>query len=281
MKLPVKTIGTGLGLRRRFVFRLFVYGGLLAALFVTARPVLHAQGVPAGTSATFYRDVLPILQQHCQVCHRTGGIAPMAFQDYAGTQPYASAIAQAANARTMPPWFAEKSVGKFSNDPSLSYREITTLLAWVKDKTPAGTPADAPAPRNWVGGWTIPAPEMELKMPVAVEIPASGDIEYTYEIMPTHFAEGRWVQASEILPGLPEHVHHAVVYIRPPGSKWLRNASIGKPFTASTLTTPEDRRDAMWTDSDILLVYAPGSTPDQWPDGLAKLIPAGSDIVFQ
>lgn len=37
----------------------------------------------------------------------------------------------------------------------------------------------------------------------------------------------------------------------------------------------------MWTDSDILLVYAPGSSPDRWPDGFAKLVPAGSDIVLQ
>jgi hypothetical protein len=56
---------------------------------------------------------------------------------------------------------------------------------------------------------------------------------------------------------------------------------VGKPFTTSTLTTPEDQRDAMWTDSDILLVYAPGSTPDNWPNGMAKFIPAGSDLVFQ
>jgi len=205
----------------------------------------------------------------------------MAFQTYVETRPYAAAIAQAAEGRTMPPWFAQKDVGKFANDPSLTDGEIATLLSWVKGKTPAGNPADAPAPRNWVGGWTMPAPDMELKMPAAVEIPAIGDIEYTYEIVPTHFTEGRWAQASEILPGLPEHVHHAVIYIRPPGSKWLRNAPVGKPFTASALTTPEDRRDAMWTDSDILLVYAPGSTPDQWPDGMAKFVPAGSDIVFQ
>ena len=36
-----------------------------------------------------------------------------------------------------------------------------------------------------------------------------------------------------------------------------------------------------WTDSDILLVYAPGSSPDNWPDGMAKFVPAGSDLVFQ
>ncbi len=33
--------------------------------------------------------------------------------------------------------------------------------------------------------------------------------------------------------------------------------------------------------SDILLVYAPGSSPDNWPDGMAKFVPAGSDLVFQ
>jgi len=118
-------------------------------------------------------------------------------------------------------------------------------------------------------------------MPVAVKIPVDGEVEYTYEIVPTHFAQGRWVQASEILPGLPQNVHHAVVYVRPPESQWLRHAPVGKPFTASMLTTPEDQRDAMWTDSDILLLYAPGSTPDTWSTGMAKYIPAGSDLVFQ
>ena len=30
-----------------------------------------------------------------------------------------------------------------------------------------------------------------------------------------------------------------------------------------------------------LLVYAPGSSPDDWPANMAKFIPAGSDLVFQ
>src|SRR5258707_7929258 len=47
------------------------------------------------------------------------------------------------------------------------------------------------------------------------------------------------------------------------------------------LSDPEDRRGAHWTDSDVLLVYAPGSSPDAWPETMAKFIPAGSDLVFQ
>jgi hypothetical protein len=76
---------------------------------------------------TFYRDVLPILQQHCQVCHPSGGIAPMAFESYEEARRYAGAISEASQRRSMPPWFAEKGVGNFANDPSLSEAEIALL----------------------------------------------------------------------------------------------------------------------------------------------------------
>ncbi|HET7105932.1 MAG TPA: hypothetical protein VFI38_03915 [Candidatus Acidoferrum sp.] len=233
------------------------------------------------TNPTFYRDVLPLVQEHCQVCHRSGGIAPMAFETYAGTRGYAAAIEGAAQSRSMPPWFAERGIGKFSNDSSLTEEQIAVLAAWAAAGAPSGNPADAPPEKKWVDRWTISAPDVEIKMAQPVSIPSAGDVDYTYEIVPTHFKEGRWVQASEILPGLPEHVHHAVVYVRPPDSAWLRHAPVGKAFTAESLNSPEDQRDAMWTDSDVLLVYAPGSTPDNWPRGMAKYIPAGSDLVFQ
>ncbi|MGA2095438.1 MAG: thiol-disulfide isomerase [Candidatus Acidiferrum sp.] len=230
---------------------------------------------------TFYRDVLPILQERCQICHRAEGIAPMRFETYEETRPYAAALAAAVQAKSMPPWFADPQVGHFSNDPSLASGQIAALVAWAKAGAPEGNAQDAPAPRRWAEGWTIPPPDAILKMPRGVALPASGDVEYTYEIVPTGFREDRWVRAVEILPLLRANVHHAVVYVRPPDSQWMRHAPIGVPFTSSTLTDPDDRRGAHWTDSDVLLVYAPGSSPDHWPDGLAKFIPAGSDLVFQ
>jgi hypothetical protein len=97
----------------------------------------------------------------------------------------------------------------------------------------------------------------------------------------TGFTEGKWVRMSEIRPSSRENVHHAVVYVRPPGSDWLRHAPIGVPFTAADMTDEQDRLDTHMTTADILLVYAPGSSPDNWPAGMAKFIPAGSDLVFQ
>lgn len=205
----------------------------------------------------------------------------MAFETYEETKPFAGTIRRATVEKSMPPWFADPTIGHFSNDPTLTPGEIATLVGWADANSPAGSARDAASPRRWAKSWSIPQPDLILKMPKAVSLPASGDIEYTYEIMPTHFNQDRWVQMAEVLPSLRSNVHHAVVYLRPPDSNWLRHAPIGVPFTASTLTDPEDRRGAHWTDSDILLVYAPGSSPDNWPANMAKYIPAGSDLVFQ
>ncbi|HXC87069.1 MAG TPA: hypothetical protein VNU23_04725 [Candidatus Cybelea sp.] len=240
-----------------------------------------AQQPAAGSAPTFYRDVLPILEERCQICHRAGGIAPAPFETYEQTRPYAAAISAATEDKSMPPWFADPHIGHFSNDPSLSPGQIASLAAWVQAGALAGDPQDAPPLPHWAESWSIQQPDLILKMPKSVALPRSGDVEYTYEILATGFREDRWVKAVEVLPSLRANVHHAVVYVRPPDSKWMRRAPVGVPFTASTLGDPEDRRGAHWTDSDVLLVYAPGSSPDNWPDGMAKFIPRGSDLVLQ
>jgi mono/diheme cytochrome c family protein len=265
---------------RQRIFMIFVLSAALGAALFFLRAAF-AQAAPAKSPPTFYRDVLPILQEHCQRCHRAGGISPMAFETARQTRPYAAAIHQATQNKSMPPWFADANVGRFSNDPSLTAEQIATLAAWAAAQAPDGEERDAPPVRTWAESWSIPQPDLVLKMPQAAQLPANGDIEYTYEIVPTHFSQDRWVQMAEVLPALRSNVHHAVVYVRPPDSKWLRHAPVGVPFTASTLNDSEDRRGAHWTDSDILLVYAPGSSPDMWPANMAKFIPAGSDLVFQ
>jgi hypothetical protein len=257
--------------------------GLIVA-FVVATIFAATVASPASekTAPTFfYNDILPLLQDHCQSCHRPGEIAPMPLVTYEQTRPWAPAIAKSAQSRMMPPWFADPRFGHFSNDPSLTAEQIARLQAWVAAGAPAGNPHDAPASPTWAEGWNIAKPDLVLPMPQPVTIPADGDVEYTYEVVPTNFTGGKWIQMAEVHPSSPEYVHHAVVYIRPPDSPWLRHAPVGVPFTASTLSDPQDRLEAHGTTSDLLLVYAPGSSPDRWPDGIAKFVPAGSDLIFQ
>jgi len=252
-----------------------------ALFFAVAFGSYRPNPKPATTPPTFYRDVLPILQQHCQTCHRPGEIAPTPLVTYEQTKAMARLIRDDTRSKRMPPWFADPCCGHFADDPSLTEEQIATLSAWAEAKAPAGDPHDAPPAPHWTEGWNISQPDLILQLPKPVSVPAEGDVEYTYEIVPSNFTEDKWVQISEVRPSSRPNVHHAVVYIRPPDSTWLRGAPIGVPFTASSLNDPALRHQAHETTSDMLLVYAPGSSPDRWPDGMAKFIPAHSDLVFQ
>ena len=205
----------------------------------------------------------------------------MPLETYEQVRPYAKAIQEQTLARKMPPWFADTRCGPFANNPSLTPQQIEIFSAWADAHAPAGDRREAPPAVTWAAGWNIGTPDEVFAMPKAVPIPAAGDVAYTYVIIPTHFKEDRWVRMSEIRPSNRAVVHHAVLYVREPSSSWLQGAPIGVPFTADDLTDDKLKRDAMWTSSDILLVYAPGSSPDKWPDGFAKFVPAGSDLVLQ
>jgi hypothetical protein len=259
----------------------WVTGAAIAAALLPCVRGNFPEVKAAEIGPTFYRDVLPILQARCQSCHRTGEMGPMALDTYEQARRLAQAIAAAVSSRRMPPWLADRSVGHFANDPSLTEEQIRTIVDWAAQGAPVGERHDAPAPREWTDGWVIPKPDAVIRMPKAVTLPATGDVEYTYEIVPTHFTKDMWVRFCEVRPSSRENVHHAVVYIRPPGSAWLKNAPVGVPFTGADMAGEQGRRDTHFTTADILLVYAPGSSPDNWPADAAKFIPAGSDLVFQ
>ncbi len=96
----------------------------------------------------------------------------MALVTYEQTRPWAAKIAAAVEMRMMPPWFADPRYGHFANDPSLSAEQIASIVAWANAGAPAGDARDAPAPRTWSEGWNIPQPDVVVKMPKAVRIPA-------------------------------------------------------------------------------------------------------------
>src|SRR5580704_5686937 len=149
------------------------------SLYLRAEPRNAPERSASSAAPTFYRDVAPVLQKHCETCHRADGIAPMALQNYAQAKKYAPGIAASVQSKTMPPWFAVAGIGHFSNDPSLTTEQIGTLATWAAAGAPAGEVKDAPAPIHWAESWTIAQPDLVLPMTRGVEIPADGDVDYT------------------------------------------------------------------------------------------------------
>jgi len=257
---------------------------LVAATLTVATAALAADTVSAGPSVTFDKDVLPILQRNCQVCHRPGEIGPMSFLSYESTRPWAKAIRAAVTSRKMPPWFADPSAGHFANDRSLTDADLKTIVAWADSGAAEGDARDKPAPLQWKEGWNI-QPDIVFEMPVPYDIPATGTMEYTYFVTPTGLKEDTWVTMGEIRPQARGNVHHVIAYVRPPGSTWMKDAEVGvayvPPKREGSQAQPNSQQLSKDT-NEFLVGYVPGMQPQRYDvDHSAKLIPAGSDIVFE
>ena len=161
-------------------------------------------------------------------------IGPMPLLTYRQARPWAKAIRESVVTRKMPPWFADPRFGHFANDRSLTQAQIDTIAAWAANGAPEGDAKDRPADIDWRERWAIGKPDAVFEMPQPFPIPATGAIEYQFLILPTHFTEDKWVQKVEVRPTAGDAVHHAVAYIRPPDSDWLR----GGPSACRSPNTP-------------------------------------------
>jgi len=191
---------------------------LCSALVLTALMTLVTQvSVPRAATTqnpvvSFNKDVLPILQKNCQLCHRPGEVAPMSFLTYESTRPWAKAIKEATVSKKMPPWFADPQFGDFRNDPRLSEKEIKTLAAWADNGAPEGDAKDKPALVEWTDGWRI-RPDVVISMPESHNVPAKGSGEIKSFLVPNPFKEDTWVNSIEIRPSSPSVVHHAMLQV--------------------------------------------------------------------
>ena len=187
--------------------------GAVVAAAVLAPVTALAQG-PVPDQPTFARDVLPILQRSCQQCHRPNMFTPMSLLTYENVRPWARSIKQRVEARIMPPWFADQTVGVYRDDPSLSETEIATVARWVDQGAPQGNLADAPPPVHWpaVDKWIHgEEPDLVLTSPPVVVQPNATET-FPEPEMATGLTQDRYIKWIQIMPGESRIVHHALVY---------------------------------------------------------------------
>ena len=127
-----------------------VFGWLGAAVMTVVMPTVAEAQTSSGT-ATFNKDVAPILEAKCQVCHRQGQMGPMSLVTYQDVRPWVRSIRTKVSTRMMPPWHLDKTVGiqKFKNDISLSDAEINTIVSWIDAGAPQGDPKDLRPGKVW------------------------------------------------------------------------------------------------------------------------------------
>jgi hypothetical protein len=208
---------------------------------------------------TWSKDVATILYQRCAECHRPGEVAPMSLISYKDARPWAKAIRERVITRAMPPWLADPAHGSFRNDRRLSDSEIAAIKAWADNGAPEGDPSQTPPPPQFQTGWNIGKPDQVFDIGADYNVPATGTVAYKYFRVKTNFTEDKWVQAAEIRPDKRNVIHHIIVFIQEPGSNNLLDGQRGT----------------------LLAGFAPGEPPLRFQPGTARLVKAGSTLVFQ
>ncbi len=231
---------------------------------------------------TFHRDVEPILQRHCQDCHRPGQVAPFSLLTYEQARKRSEDIASVTEERTMPPWHASATEGgPFRGARFLSQGDLATLASWAKAGSPEGDAKDAPPPRHWASDWVLGAPDLVLTVPKACEIGASGTDEYRVFVIPSGLAEGRWLSAVDFKPGNSKVVHHILSAYDVTGRARDLDQADPKPGYKTFVGYGRLRNGLPFLPSGQLGGWAPGKSPLSLPREVGRYLPAHADVLLQ
>ncbi len=208
---------------------------------------------------TYWKDIRPLLGEHCAGCHVGNSPAPVNLMRYTEVLPWANAIARQVLTRQMPPWLPEDGVGDLAHARTLDERETNLLVDWAIGLAPEGRPpeegaaalTDAGSGSRAAFADDLPATRLRLEAPVEI-----GEMESEAALCrPLVRSEGVGTAASgfELLPG----------------DAWpiLRRARVLIGNGCETAVP--------------LFTWVPGQGRRTRPDGVVDLLPTGSGLFLE
>ena len=210
-------------MRSRTQFRPMQVPAMCALALVLLIGAAKPGVVQAQSSPTFAEDIAPILYESCVRCHQPNGIGPMALLSYEDVRPYASRIKRNVQARVMPPWHLDPTIGiqAYKNDISLSDTEIARIVSWVDSGAPEGDPSklpmlpELPDGSEWQLEDELGPPDFVIEAP-PLTVAANGQDQWWVQTTPFEgLIDGpRYVRATELKGSYPLGVkvlHHGHV----------------------------------------------------------------------
>ncbi len=240
-------------------------------------PIVRDQPpVVARSNVVFSRDVLPILQRRCEVCHRPGSVGPFTLSNYKQAVNWANDIREFTANRTMPPWKVTEGV-PFTNDRRLSKKEIDLLAAWVRNGAPEGPAHAEPVIEHPGSIGELGTPDLVLSPEADFELGPSGDDIFRTFLLPTSLAEDAMLRAVEIAPGNAKIVEQAFVTVKPAakdlGESTARVSSEGDRGPGNTVSMAPAPEAPAW-----VIGWYPGCTPLRLPGDTGYNLSKGATL---
>ena len=236
-------------------------------------------GDPAGMASgpSYYRDILPILNQHCAGCHREGGIGPFTLGSYEDAVAHAQTMVLATASRQMPPWGVDNSgdCNSYRDAQWLTDEQIELIGDWSESGMAMGDPADALAPPERA------ALEVGLTLDMEVEYMPNRRVDDDYRcfIMDPELDHDAYVTGYSVRPGQPTIVHHVILFSleSDAAEQAVQNLDDAEDGPGYTCYGGPGTFDGI----GLLAGWAPGTPATFYPDGTGPLISAGRKVVAQ
>jgi hypothetical protein len=229
-----------------------ILGAAAIVAAVLALPSPAYSHKPITTNILFKNEVAQIFQRKCFQCHTENNLA-MSLLTYTEARPWARAIREEILERRMPPWTAVPGYGHFSNDISLTARELDIVVSWADGGAPSGVlkveesipPVYVPPAPAWDHG----APDRVVPIGEGQTIEAAAPLATKRFTIDTNLPKATRVRGIALKQGDRRVVRHAAVYDAASG-RWLGS----------------------WT---------PWQTASMLPPGLAHRLPAKARLIVE
>jgi len=240
---------------------------IIALLFVAAFFVSTRTGSthePITTKVMFNKEVIRILNRNCLACHAPGKIkADIPLTTYEEARPWAKAIKEEVLEKRMVPFQAVKGYGKFLHDYALPQRDVELLVSWIEGGAPRGEAKDYPKAEieRLLKGDAWPLGQPGLVLQPEKEAKIERDKTECF-LLPTNLKEARQLNAIDFQPGNGAVVHSA-------------------EFFLAREVPPNVRMTACALAGESMGNWVPGQAATQLPQGLARRLPAGANVLLK
>lgn len=208
---------------------------------------------------TFNQSIKPMLNQNCMPCHSANGSGPFPLETYEQVKNRSELVRFQVLARLMPPVFTSSEYGQFSTGHTLSDQQIRDFQSWIQSGLPRGF-EEGSLPTNQTP--QLPGNSLKVNAPQVRE----EGVKYWMAIPISIPNEMTNIAGFEIKPDSPKAVRSVTLAIRSP-------KQFEAPIeTFGSLDLPADQLVGTW---------APGYRPLRFPEGIAKTLKPGDQLVAQ
>lgn len=251
-----------------------------------------------GEGPSFAKEVQPIIEANCAVCHNSGQMASrhLRIDTAADAQEISDGIKTVTQARYMPPWPASDEGVPLMHDARLSDEDLATLAAWSDAGGQLDVPAETKITMTEEKADLLPRKDVTLKIDSYLGV-ATNRNDYRCFVLDPELDEAQFFTGYTFEADQLQQLHHAQVFHISEEQKQSAAKLDGADgrngwqcySSPSIRGEKPDRRYAekgqrdvgFAGQSNLVAGWVPGQSPSIFPESSGVLMEPGDALVLQ